>query len=343
MLPIYSTYYLNRLVTRLVPKTRFFRDTFFKSEVQSDKEEIYFDENTDQRIGAAPFVHPLLEAPMFRDQGYSTKSFKPAYIKEKTGITSEDGDDRLPGEDFGGVLTPMQRAELRLIQKTTRLYERLRVREELMALEVVKTGKLTIRGEGFDSTIDFKRDPALTQTLSGQSTWANPDFPLLNYLESFQGTMAEKNLDQRRPRLLIVGRKALECMRNNKEVKALFPDYMRLSGDLSLKVTPQDGSFENLVYRGYLGNMDIWLHEGKTDQRALDIAPNQALFVCNDIQGVRHYGAIRDLKAGLKPQRVFVKSWEEEDPSQRIVLLQCAPLFVTYDPNTAGLVDVCPP
>jgi hypothetical protein len=339
-LPIYSTYYLNRLITRLVPRTRYFRDRFFPVEIQSDKEEIYFDENQDNRIGAAPFVHPLLEAPMFRDEGYSTKSYKPAYIKEKTGITSEDGNDRLPGEDFGGEYTPMQRAELRLIQKTTRLYERLRVREELMALEVVKTGKLTIKGEGFDTVIDFKRDPGLTKKLTADKGWSNPDFAMTTFFESLQREMASKNLNQSRPRKVIMGIEAFDMFRANKEVQKLLPDYMRLASDIGLKLTPQDSSFENLLYRGNFGNTEIWVHEGKTDQKNYDIAPKEVLFTCENIQGVRHYGAIRDLKARLVAQRVFVKSWEIEDPSQRIVLLQAAPLFVTYDPNTAALVTV---
>jgi hypothetical protein len=309
-------------------------------EIQSDKEEIYFDENQDNRIGAAPFVHPLLEAPMFRDEGYSTKSYKPAYIKEKTGITSEDGNDRLPGEDFGGEYTPMQRAELRLIQKTTRLYERLRVREELMALEVVKTGKLTIKGEGFDTVIDFKRDPGLTKKLTADKGWSNPDFAMTTFFESLQREMASKNLNQSRPRKVIMGIEAFDMFRANKEVQKLLPDYMRLVSDIGLKLTPQDSSFENLLYRGNFGNTEIWVHEGKTDQKNYDIAPKEVLFTCENIQGVRHYGAIRDLKARLIAQRVFVKSWEIEDPSQRIVLLQSAPLLVTYDPNTAALVTV---
>ncbi len=339
-LPIYSTYYLNRLITRLVPKTRYFRDRFFPVEVKSDKEEIYFDENQDNRIGAAPFVHPLVEAPMFRDEGYSTKSYKPAYIKEKTGITSDDGNDRLPGEDFGGELTLMQRAELRLIQKTTRLYERLRVREELMALEVVKTGKLTIKGDGFDTVIDFKRDPGLTKKLTADKSWTNPVLPMSSFFESIQREVASKNLNQSRPRKVIMGIDAFDLFRANAEVQKMMPDYMRLVADLSLKLTPEDSSFENLIHKGHFGNTEIWVHEGKTDQKNLDIGPKEVLFTCDNIQGVRHYGAIRDLKGGLKAQRVFVKSWEIEDPSQRIVLLQSAPLFVTYDPNTAALVTV---
>jgi hypothetical protein len=152
--------------------------------------------------------------------------------------------------------------------------------------------------------------------------------------------MASKNLNQSRPRKVIMGIEAFDMFRANKEVQKLLPDYMRLVADIGLKLTPQDSSFENLLYRGNFGNTEIWVHEGKTDQKTYDIGPKEVLFTCDNIQGVRHYGAIRDLKARLVAQRVFVKSWEIEDPSQRVVLLQSAPLFVTYDPNTAALVTV---
>jgi hypothetical protein len=51
------------------------------------------------------------------------------------------------------------------------------------------------------------------------------------------------------------------------------------------------------------------------------------------IDGVRHFGAIRDLKAGIQARQYFVKSWEEEDPSRRFLLMQSAPLLVPYRPN----------
>jgi len=53
------------------------------------------------------------------------------------------------------------------------------------------------------------------------------------------------------------------------------------------------------------------------------------------IEGVRAYGAIRDEQAGLQAAPYFVKSWTEEDPSVRFIMMQSAPLVVPYRPNAS--------
>ena len=51
------------------------------------------------------------------------------------------------------------------------------------------------------------------------------------------------------------------------------------------------------------------------------------------LDGTRCYGAIHDEKANWTATRYFTKSWLEEDPSVRWLLLQSAPLVVPYRPN----------
>jgi hypothetical protein len=60
---------------------------------------------------------------------------------------------------------------------------------------------------------------------------------------------------------------------------------------------------------------------------------NTVLVGSPGVEGVRHFGAIRDLKAGIQARQYFVKSWEVEDPSRRFLLMQSAPLLVPYRPN----------
>ncbi|WP_176737013.1 major capsid protein [Oligoflexus tunisiensis] len=337
---IYSTYYLNRLVEKLVPKSRYFLDRYFPTEVQSDKEEVFFDEADGEKAGIMPFVHPLVEAPMLRSQGYRTKSFKPAYMKEKVDLKPDRGFHRLAGEAFGGELTPMQRAEQALLHDVNRLYERHRNRLELMAAEVVKSGKLTIKGEGIDALLDFGRNSNLTKVL-GAKGWAdNTAIPsMTKWLEDLQREVAGLNNNQSRPRTCVLGYDAWDIFRNRPDIQKMLPEYIR-GAELSIPQTPGESSFEQLIYKGYYGNVHFWVHEGKSDDGQFYIKPKQALFTCDEIRGVRHFGAILDLKAGLRAQPIFAKSWEIEDPSVRFVMLQSAPLLVTYDPNTACLVDV---
>jgi hypothetical protein len=337
---IYGTYFLNRLIQRLVPEPKFFLDKFFSGpSVTSDREEVYFDDVPGKKVGIAPFVHPLNEAPMIRGQGYRTKSFRPGYIKEKTDLTPDRGFNRMPGEAFGGELTPMQRMERLLIRDVKRLQDRWSNRLEMMAAEVVKTGKLTIKGGGLDALLDFERDKSLGITLKGGDTWANPDFDMRSFFERRQANMARLNLRQRRPKTVLMHQSAYDLFIKNNGIQKILPDFMR-GAELTLKLTPGIQSFDSLVFKGDYGEIRIFVYDAIAEDGKPFIDVNQILLFCDDIDGIKFFGAIHDLKAGLIAQDIFMKSWEIEDPSQRLVMLQSAPLLATFDPNTAELITV---
>jgi len=338
-LPIYGTYYLNRLIERLVPRPMFFMDKFFKTTVQSEREEVYFDEAPGVRIGIAPFVHPLNEAPMIRSQGYRTKSFKPGYIKEKTDLTPDRGFTRMAGEGFGGELSPMQRSEILLTRDVKRLQDRWMNRIELMAAEVVKTGMLTIKGDGLDAVLDFERHKSLGIKLTGENSWANKDFSMRTFITKRQANMAKLNLRQRRPRTMIMHQSSYDLFIACNEVQKILPDYIR-GAELRLLQTPGLQSLDSLVYKGNFGEVDIWVYDAISDDGKPFIDVNQVLLCCESVDGVQFFGAIHDLDAGLAAQPVFLKSWKIDDPSQRLVMLQSAPLLATFDPNTAELINV---
>jgi hypothetical protein len=60
----------------------------------------------------------------------------------------------------------------------------------------------------------------------------------------------------------------------------------------------------------------------------------------HQLEGTRCYGVIQDEKAGYRAQRYFSKSWLEEDPAVRWLLLQSAPLIVPYRPNASFCATV---
>ena len=79
---------------------------------------------------------------------------------------------RLIGETIGGNLKPMDRREAALNRALTNQVENLTRREEVMAAEALRTGKITVTGEDYATqVIDFQRDASLTQTLTGATRW----------------------------------------------------------------------------------------------------------------------------------------------------------------------------
>ncbi len=60
---------------------------------------------------------------------------------------------------------------------------------------------------------------------------------------------------------------------------------------------------------------------------------NTVLLGSSAVEGIRHFGAIRDEKAGYCPMQMFPKLWTTEDPAVRYLMMQSAPLLVPYRPD----------
>ena len=107
---IFSTQVLSKVVENLQTPPSFLLDMFFSQEQRSDTEEIYFDmQESKPRI--SPFVSPLMPGKVVENEGYSTKSFKPAYVKDKRRFTPDMPFKRMAGERIGGDMTAAQRWE----------------------------------------------------------------------------------------------------------------------------------------------------------------------------------------------------------------------------------------
>jgi hypothetical protein len=79
---VFTPAVLNRVVDDLKDTVNTFLVSLFFPEIsQSLQEEIYFDLITG-KPRLAPFVSPLVEGQIVESLGFSTKSFKPAYVKD---------------------------------------------------------------------------------------------------------------------------------------------------------------------------------------------------------------------------------------------------------------------
>ena len=102
-----------------------------------------------------------------------TKSFKPAYAKDKRRFDPTRPLKRSIGERIGGTLAPQQRLEANLNRTMMKQLENLTRREEVMASQrPCEQVKITVAGENYPTVVvDFGRDPELTVALAGSSRW----------------------------------------------------------------------------------------------------------------------------------------------------------------------------
>ncbi len=337
---IYSTAFLNRVVDDLSPVPTVFLDLFFPEVLTHDTEEVYFDKVTDKpRI--TPFVHPLHEGKIIDSAGYTTKSVKPAYVKDLRVHNPLKALKRRAGEALTGSLSPAQRQQLNIVADLADQQRMFTRRLEVMAIEAVRDGKATIIGEGFNAVVDFGRDASLTETLAGGDKWdASADVDIPTQLEEWSQEIADfdGSVDA-----VIMDTKAWKLFSQNNKVKALL-DIRRGIADTSLVIEPQKAVKAGLQFKGRLGQFEIWVYTGSyidsADRVSKKYMPdNTVVLAGRKVEGVRHYGAIMDVDVLVARER-YAQSWTERNPSRRMLMMESAPLLVPYRPNSSKKITV---
>jgi hypothetical protein len=313
---------------------------YFPRVETSDTEEIHFDVlSTKRRI--APFVSPLVEGKVVAGHGFTTNTFKPAYIKDKRVFDPSRPLKRSAGEQIGGSLTPEQRRQAYIASELQDQIDMITRRLEVMASEVIRTGKVTVVGDGYPQVVvDFGRTAALTPTaLASTARWGQSAETPLENLQTWSDLVLKESGTA--PVDVIMGVDAWTEFRQNADVKARL-DTRRVTGngmDFGAQLV------EGLSFRGTIDGYNIWTYGGwyvdPADGVEKAIFPaDQVAMTSELLEGVRAFGAIRDGKAGYRALPYFPKIWEQEDPAVEFLMMQSAPLLVPLRTNASLGIDV---
>lgn len=338
---LYTTGFLNRVVRGLeIDPAAWFLGRYFAAEQAEESEEIHFDV-TDEQPRISPFVSPLRAGRIVENEGYTTNTFKPAYIKDKRIFDSDAPVKRYPGEPLLGELSAGDRTQMLLGQAMANQNRMLTRREELMASDILQTGTCTITGEGFeDVVVDFGRDASLTPSaLTGNARWSETaTCDPIGDLETWAGLIHDAGGGVASE--VVMAPDTWQAFRKHADVIALL-DTRRGSqsraetGPLAanrVRNPGMIGDFEIYVYQ------DAYIDDAGT--AGLMVPSGSVFMVSPALEGVRHYGMVKDYAANHMAQRAFSKSWVEEDPSRRLLLMQSAPLVVPYRPNASLYAEV---
>lgn len=334
---IYSTAVLAAVVAQLPQPATFILNSFFPNIQEETSEEIHFDVATGGRR-LSPFVSPLVAGKVVRDRGFKTNVFTPAYVKDKRPFDPSKAFKRKIGERIGGALSPMQRQQAALVDAVVDQLDMLTNRQEVMAIEALRTGALVITGEDYPTVnIDFGRDAALTIPLAGAARWGEAGVEPLDDVQTWSMLVAEKSASA--ATTLVMDLKSWLLFSASNKVQKLL-DRFRGSDQLNATVTGQGAR-----YMGNIGDFDIWVYIGfythpDTGASTPFLPDNTVLILGPDIQGTRAYGAIKDEAAGLQAMPYFTKSWLENDPAVRYLMMQSAPLTVPYRINACACATV---
>lgn len=342
MVDAFSTQVLNRVIDNMPDTTSFLVDMFFPAVDVSQEETIMFDTTNGRKL-VTPFVSPLAQGKLIAELGYETDSFKPAYLKDRRMFDANKGTKRLPGEKIGGELTPMQRIDRAIKANLREQIDMVGGRLEVMAGQILATGTAVISGERYPTrVIDFKRRAENTVTKAGATRWGEAGVVPYNDVEAEAQELADATGYM--PTDVIMTPDAWALYKDSIPKDHLDKTLNNLvMNEVALGYVhqPRDG----VVYRGKIGYLRFWTYTGSyTDPEDGVTKPTlpaySVIFAGASIDGVRHFGAIKDLAARLEARQYFVKSREQFDPSGYEFLLQSAPLLVPYRRNNAKYMKV---
>ena len=325
---MFETRTMMQALEEMKPARTFLLDSFFPTTKTFGTEAVDVDIVKGKRK-LAPFVSPLHEGKVVKRERYSTETFKPPYVKPKRATRAQNFLQRQPGEAvYAGSLTPQQRAARELGKDLAELRESIIRREEWMASQALTTGKVVVVGEGINAEVDFGMDVAQLVTLSGDDLWTASTGKPIENLRAWKRARAQAS--------------GVTCDRAIIGANVVDPLYSRLKDQLDTRridlgmIKPEQLP-DGVTYLGYLNDpgidlftYDEWYLDDNGDEQPM-VPVDAVIMGSTRARTARAYGAIQDVDAigaGLFEAQYFPKSWVQQDPSARFVMVQSAPLVI---------------
>lgn len=343
---LYDTNTMIQVVPNLKVAQQFLLDKFFPNIVTADSEKVSIDVDVGIRR-MAPFVSPLVEGKLVEQRRIQTNEFKPAYIKDKRAPDLRKPIRRMIGERIGGDMKGIEREMANLEAEMTDQVDILTRRLEWMAAQVLIGGSVTIEGEGFETVVvDFGRDPALTVALAGAAKWtpanvvAGTATPTAN-IETWQHIILKKS-----------GAKVTDIVFSTSAWTGFLADPLA-KGAIQYPLLAQSGNMINpgaqieqgAVYKGKWGQYDLWVYN---DWFVDDNGVEQPMLPDGDIimsgpymMGTRAFGQVLDPAFNYEALPFAPKTWVENDPAQRLILMQSSPIIIPSRVNACFSANVC--
>lgn len=321
------------------PPRTWFLDTFFRGSPRTFNTEAVDIDIIKGKRRLAPFVNPRREGKIVERSGFSTRSYKPAYIKPKMVTTAEDFLKR----DFGADIYmpnsgPAQKAAEQVGRDLAYLLEQIVRREEWMAAMSLTTGHCLVIGEGINDDVDFLMSASHLPVLAGTARWSDhANATPLDDLKTWKRLIAKDSGIS--PTIALMGLDALDNFLKCEQIigttgggKNVFNMINVQMGRIDPQLLPNGVTYYGTLQETGLEiyTYEEWYIDDDSDIEMPMMSSNKVFLGSPAARTEKLYGAIRDLKAIAAVAR-FPKSWEVEDPSARFIMLQSAPLMVPVE------------
>lgn len=323
---LFETRTMLRALEQMKPVRTFLLDLWFRAVETSLTANVDIDIMKGKRK-LAPFVSPRMQGKVMDRLGFSTRSYKPPYVKPKMVTTAQDFLSRSIGDHiYAGADSAASRAAKQIGKDLAYLEEIITRREEWMAAQLVQTGQVAIVGDGVDDVINFGMDAGHLITLAGTDLWSDQtnSKPIEDLRAWRRLILKDSGLNATD---VIMGTDALDAFLDHPDVQNKL-DTRRIDiGEIVPRLVPNGA-----IYYGRIKDVaidlwvyDEWYYDEDTSTELPMIDTKKVVMGSTQARTAKHYGAIQDLDAVASVAR-FPKSWTEQDPSVRFIMVQSAPL-----------------
>lgn len=348
---IYDTNTLIAMVPNLKKSSKFLLDRFFPQTVTSDSEYVSIDIDIGLRR-MAPFVSPLVEGKLVEQRRWQTNIIKPAYIKDKRAPDVRKPVRRALGERIGGTLSGAEREAANIQFELEDQLDMLDRRLEWMAAQDLLTGTVRIAGEGFPTVLlDFGRSPLLTLALSGTSVWGyaagfttdgRDPLPSVN-LETWQHLVLKES-GATMTDIVFTTTPYTKFLNGQNIYGAVNYDAFQTYGNA---VNPGAEIAPGAVYKGRWGQYRLWVYNewfiDDTGNEVMMIPDGTIILSGPQMLGLRAFGIVMDPTFNYASLAYAPKTWIQEDPAQRLIMMQSSPIVYPSRPNASMAIQVCAP
>lgn len=336
----YDTHTLQGVIRTLRPPSTFWLSLCFPNAINFDDEYIDFDV-VDESRRLAPFVAPTAQGKPLLQKGYTTRRFRPAYIKPKDAVDPRRLFKRRAGEAYTGTLSPQARRNAivaDILQTHRNAHTR---RQEWMGANAVINDLVEVTGPDYPTqVISFGRNANQTVFLTGTAQWSDPTSTPLRDLDRW-GVQVQQSSTYA-PTRVVMGTEAWDAFSAHPIVEKKLDTRRGSTSQLETAI----GTFEAVQYKGTIGaSLEVWTYNDLYEDDEGNVVPfmdPKKIVLLNPagVQGARCFGAILDADAGYVPTEFFPKMFKENDPSVEFILTQSAPLPVPERPNAVLVAKV---
>jgi hypothetical protein len=282
--------------------------------------------------------------------GYKSFSYEAPYSHEYKLLTPSDLRFREPGENVYDYTPPAAQLTQKLSEDFADLDTRLNRLEELQAVSLVTTGKLTPKdkdGNAFPE-IDYGMQDSHKPVLTGTSMWSDPSVKKNEIIED----LSDWNVDElvkdgtRSVGLVIMGRLAWKWF-----MQKMDPDN-ETSGLASIRVSRGEIRPE-LLPQGVTGGARLddigsapiycyaeWYRDPYTKQTVPLFPENMVVMIGAGARFDRNYGFIENFEA-LRGLPRFPYPYSDPKGKFIEIHLESAPLLSMFEPDAVVAATVC--